>query len=109
MSKARREIGLRIESRLLEASLLATLAGGEKALVNSHHHQAIEKLGRELVATAWTADGLIEAVEDPRAERFVLGSAMAPGVGLEERRTVAERYSRSLSPPPADYASRKVC
>ena len=40
--------------RLLEGSLVATLAGEESALVNSHHHQAIETVGRELVATAWT-------------------------------------------------------
>src|ERR1051325_2283189 len=36
--------------RLLEGSLLAKLASRESALVNSHHHQAIETVGRELVA-----------------------------------------------------------
>jgi putative glutamine amidotransferase len=66
--------------RLLEGSLLARLAGGESALVNSHHHQAIETLGRELVATAWTGDGLVEAVEDPREDRFVLGVQWHPEI-----------------------------
>ena len=32
--------------------------------VNSHHHQAVEDPG-SLVATAWTGDGVIEAIEGP--------------------------------------------
>ena len=71
--------------RLLEGSLLYRLAGGgEAAPVNSHHHQAIETLGKELVATAWTADGLVEAVEDPRGDRFVLGVQWHPEIGWRD-------------------------
>lgn len=62
-------------------SLLSSLAQGERALVNSHHHQAIEKVGRDLVATAWTSDGLIEAVEDSRPQRFALGVQWHPELG----------------------------
>jgi len=69
--------------RLLEDSTLGQLAGSESAPVNSHHHQAIETLGRELVATAWAADGLVEAVEDPRSDRFVLGVQWHPELGWE--------------------------
>ena len=69
--------------RLLEDSMVGQLAGSESAPVNSHHHQAIETLGRELVATAWAADGLIEAVEDPRSDRFVLGVQWHPELGWE--------------------------
>jgi putative glutamine amidotransferase len=64
--------------RILDGSLLAQLADAESAPVNSHHHQAIETLGRELVATAWASDGLVEAVEDPRDDRFVLGVQWHP-------------------------------
>lgn len=67
--------------RLLAGSHLAELAGGESALVNSHHHQAIETVGRDLVATAWTSDGLVEALEDPRAERFALAVQWHPELG----------------------------
>ena len=69
--------------RLLEGSLLSGLAEGESALVNSHHHQAIETVGRDLVATAWTADGLVEALEDPRAERFALAVQWHPEIAWE--------------------------
>lgn len=64
-------------------SRLAVLAESEAALVNSHHHQAIEKTGRDLLATAWASDGLIEAVEDPRGDRFVLGVQWHPEMGWE--------------------------
>jgi putative glutamine amidotransferase len=69
--------------RLLEGSLLGSLAGGERALVNSHHHQAIETVGRDLVATGWTADGLVEALEDPRAGRFALAVQWHPEIAWE--------------------------
>ena len=69
--------------RLLEGSKLALLAGGETALVNSHHHQAIETVGRDLVATAWTSDGLVEALEDPRPERFALAVQWHPELAWE--------------------------
>jgi putative glutamine amidotransferase len=51
--------------------LRATL-GGPKLEVNSFHHQAVHRLGKNLVATAWAEDGTIEAVENP-GDRFVLG------------------------------------
>jgi putative glutamine amidotransferase len=67
--------------RLLPGSLLEKLSGDEQALVNSHHHQAIEKVGASLVATAWTADGLVEALEDARPERFALAVQWHPEMG----------------------------
>lgn len=70
--------------RILEDSLLGKLARLEDVTVNSHHHQAIETLGRELVATAWAGDGIVEAVEDPRADRFVLGVQWHPELGWEQ-------------------------
>ncbi len=69
--------------RLLEDSMVGQLGGSESAPVNSHHHQAIETLGKELVATAWASDGLVEAVEDPRGDRFVLGVQWHPELGWE--------------------------
>jgi putative glutamine amidotransferase len=59
---------VRIEPR---TKLAATL-GVESVEVNSFHHQAIDRLGTGLRATAWAADGVIEGVEAQDRE-FVLG------------------------------------
>ena len=77
--------------RLLAESALAGLAGGESALVNSHHHQAIETVGANLRATAWTADGLIEALEEMTPERWGLGVQWHPEIKWEE-----DQFSENL-------------
>lgn len=69
--------------RLLENTKLAGIAGALDAVVNSHHHQAIESVGADLVATAWTTDGVIEAMEDPRSDRFVMAVQWHPELGWE--------------------------
>lgn len=46
---------------------------GERYVVDSYHHQAVERLGEGLEAVAWAAHGVIEAVEMPDAPAFVLG------------------------------------
>lgn len=69
--------------KLLPGSILEKLAGTEQQSVNSHHHQAIEVIGRDLVATAWSTDGLVEAFEDPRAEPFVIAVQWHPELGWE--------------------------
>ena len=77
--------------RLLADSVAGRLADAESTAVNSHHHQALDELGRELIATAWTADGVVEAVEDPRRDRFVLGVQWHPELGWEK-----DEFSRAL-------------
>jgi putative glutamine amidotransferase len=62
-------------------SLVARLAGGEELRVNSHHHQALETIGRDLQATAWSADGLVEAVEDAREGLWAVGVQWHPELG----------------------------
>jgi putative glutamine amidotransferase len=77
--------------KLAQSSLLLSLASEERVFVNSHHHQAVEKVGRDLVATAWASDGLIEAVEDTRPERFAVGVQWHPELSWEK-----DRLSRAL-------------
>ena len=77
--------------RLLEGGRLRQLAQADEAPVNSHHHQAVETVGRELVATAWASDGIIEAVEDLRGDRFVVGVQWHPELGWEK-----DELSRAL-------------
>jgi putative glutamine amidotransferase len=50
--------------------------------VPTHHHQAVEQLGKGLSATAWAADGMIEAIElDPDEHPFVLAVQWHPEAG----------------------------
>jgi putative glutamine amidotransferase len=44
------------------AGILGEVGDGELP-VPTHHHQAIDRLGTGLVATAWASDGVVEAVE----------------------------------------------
>lgn len=46
--------------------------------VNSSHHQAVKKVGANLKAIAWAADGVIEAIEDTRDDRFAVGVQWHP-------------------------------
>ncbi|HEY2960885.1 MAG TPA: gamma-glutamyl-gamma-aminobutyrate hydrolase family protein [Pyrinomonadaceae bacterium] len=68
---------------LAEKTRLASIAGVETLIVNSHHHQAIETLGADLMATAWSSDGIIEALEDPRPDRFAVAVQWHPELGWE--------------------------
>jgi putative glutamine amidotransferase len=68
---------------ITEGSLLAKLADNNKTFVNSHHHQAVDIVGKNLEPIAWAADGIIEAVVDPRPDRFVLGVQWHPEVGWQ--------------------------
>ena len=45
--------------------------------VNSLHHQAIDRIAPGLVATAFSPDGLVEAVEIP-GQRFGIGVQWHP-------------------------------
>lgn len=68
---------------ITEGSLLARLAANNKTFVNSHHHQAVDIVGKNLEPIAWAADGIVEAVIDPRPDRFVLGVQWHPEVGWQ--------------------------
>jgi len=76
---ARNSHSLQIE----ETSLLSRLATDKNIFVNSHHHQAIKKVGNNLKAVAWAKDGIVECVEDTREDRFVLGVQWHPELSWE--------------------------
>jgi len=69
--------------KISPGSKLNQIIETEDLLVNSHHHQAIDTLGADLVSTAWSADGVIEAFEDPRPDRFVLAVQWHPEMGWQ--------------------------
>lgn len=75
---------------LSEKTRLSRIAAVESFAVNSHHHQAIETPGADLIATAWSPDGIIEAFEDPRPDRFVVAVQWHPELGWE-RDAISQR------------------
>jgi putative glutamine amidotransferase len=72
-------------------SLLAQLAGSETARVNSSHHQAVNRVGRDLRVIARAPDGVIEAIVDTRPDRFVLGVQWHPEIGWER-----DKFSQAI-------------
>jgi putative glutamine amidotransferase len=80
---------------LKEKTKLSSICGVEAAVVNSHHHQAIETLGANLIATAWSTDGIIEALEDPRQDRFLVAVQWHPELGWE-RDVISQRLFAAL-------------
>jgi putative glutamine amidotransferase len=52
-----------VHALAVEAGSLAAVSLGGATAVNSIHHQAVRDTGRRLKATAWSDDGVIEAVE----------------------------------------------
>lgn len=97
--------------KISAGSIIEEVAGLQSFSVNSHHHQVVDTLGENLVATAWSADGLIEALEYPGTDRFILGVQWHPELGWEKdlvsrnlfERFVKEAYEHSITP--ADLAS----
>ena len=72
-----------VEVQTLPGSIAAGVFG-DTPTVRCSHHQAIHDLGRGLVATACTTDGVVEAVELPSA-RFVLAVQWHPEEGWDQR------------------------
>jgi putative glutamine amidotransferase len=61
-----------------EGTRLGRVLGSLEVSVNSMHHQAIDRLGLGLREVAWSPDGVIEGVELPGDDHFVLGVQWHP-------------------------------
>ena len=66
-----------IDKDSLLARLMRERLVDEALEVNSRHHQAVKRVAAGFVATATAPDGVIEAIEDPKA-RFCLGVQWHP-------------------------------
>ena len=69
---------LKIAAGSILSGLDAVKKAKEAIRVNSSHHQAIRKTGKNLKAVAWAKDGIIECVQDTRKGRFALGVQWHP-------------------------------
>jgi putative glutamine amidotransferase len=63
-----------------EDSLLAAACGSRSLTCSSHHHQGVERIGEGLRATAWSRDGLVEALErdTPADASWIVGVQWHP-------------------------------
>ena len=86
---------------------LPSVAEAEQVIVNSHHHQAVDQVGSDLIATAWASDGLIEAVEDPRPERFVLGVQWHPELGWKADPLSQALFARFITAAQAQVDAKR--
>lgn len=83
--------GLKVEPESFIGRLDAAKAANGSLRVNSSHHQAVKQLGRDLTATAWAADGVIECIEDTANGSFVAGVQWHP-----EMTSAEDRLSRQI-------------
>lgn len=80
-----------------ENSLLGQMsAGNGNVRVNSHHHQAVGRLGNDLKATARASDGIIECIEDTREGRFVVGVQWHPELSWADDRLSGKLFETFL-------------
>ncbi|MFJ9324018.1 gamma-glutamyl-gamma-aminobutyrate hydrolase family protein [Streptomyces globisporus] len=82
----------------------------ETAMVPAYHHQAVDRLGAGLVASAHAPDGTVEALELPDRTSLVLGVQWHPEMGQDTRvmaalvRAAGERAASTPRTP--DRSSR---
>lgn len=87
------------EVLVMQGSLLHEITGQSHGIVNTNHHQAISKLAPGLSISAFSSEGLPEAIEweNPQNRSFMLGVQWHPE-RMEDypelSRPVAERFIR---------------
>ena len=81
--------------RIEKGSLLASVIGSESLTVNSKHHQAIDKLAPGLHASAWSEDGVVEAV-DAYPVRQIMAVQFHPEINAAGGDTVQLKIFRHL-------------
>ncbi len=86
--------------RVAAGTRLARAVGDGEVRVNSAHHQGVRTIGKDLVATAHSPDGLVEGIEDP-GRPFVVGVQWHPELLVEscppQRRLFADLVEAALA------------
>lgn len=87
-------------------SKLHEIFGEEQIYTNSFHHQSVKKLGNNLVATAFSQDGIIEAVESTE-ERYLVGVQWHPECMTKRHPMFVKLFSQFVQAS-SDYKQRRV-
>ena len=64
-------------------TMLSEITNSDKMFVNSAHHQAVKSLGKNLIANAFSEDGIIEGIE-AIDQPFCLGIQWHPEFLIDE-------------------------
>ena len=78
MPQTRNSHSLKIAGGSILSGLSSVKSAKGAIRVNSSHHQAVNKVGKNLKAVAWASDGIIECIHDTRKNRFALGVQWHP-------------------------------
>lgn len=87
---------IRVEKDSILGGLTA-LSESLTARVNSHHHQAIGKMGSGLRAVAWAKDGIVEGIQDSRDDVFILAVQWHPELSWVDDVLSGELFERFVS------------
>ncbi|MDD4600936.1 putative glutamine amidotransferase [bioreactor metagenome] len=79
---------------LVEDSILGNFFGSS-IVVNSFHHQAVKNVAPGFVIAAWTADGVIEAIENPTSD-FFAGVQWHPEMMIESQPLMMDFFKRFI-------------
>jgi putative glutamine amidotransferase len=74
------------------------ITGASEGEVNSAHHQAADKIGKGLVAGAFSADGVVEALErkSDEAKPFLMLVQWHPERMLKQENALASKIKSSF-------------
>lgn len=89
LNRLSHKIKVKDESKL--STLIKKAKIKNEIKVNSHHHQSVKDIGRNLQVTAWTNDGVIECIEGIDENRFVVGVQWHPEISFE-----VDEFSKQL-------------
>ncbi|VAX23325.1 Glutamine amidotransferase, class I [hydrothermal vent metagenome] len=83
---------------LTGGSLLARLAGGDEAKVNSTHHQGVRSVGKGLRVCASAPDGLVEGIEMEDSDKpFLVGVQWHPEYLIDKDELSQKLFKRFIS------------
>ena len=85
---------------------LYEIFGEERIFTNSFHHQSVKQLGNNLIATAYSEDGIVEAIESTE-DRFLLGVQWHPEC-MTKRHPMFLKLFRAFVEASIQYKQKEV-
>ncbi|WP_103104320.1 gamma-glutamyl-gamma-aminobutyrate hydrolase family protein [Brevibacillus reuszeri] len=93
-------VQIKVDTQLYE------IFGEERIFTNSFHHQSVKKLGNNLIATAYSEDGIVEAIESTE-DRFLLGVQWHPEC-MTKRHPMFLKLFRAFVEASVQYKQKEV-